>query len=101
MVSSILTPSVTIGLSNYINISLSQVIGYRHMFWDKDEYSIHHRTEGSNNNFINAVGGLLGDRKVMVRYLITNTEKDPEQGSFIGGGFQFLQKTHLHLILFS
>ena len=27
MASSILTPSVTIGLSNYINISLSQVIG--------------------------------------------------------------------------
>ena len=67
LASSILTPSVTIGLSNYINISLSQIIGYRHMFWDKDEYSIHHRTEGSSNNFINAVGGLLGDRKVMVR----------------------------------
>ena len=95
MVSSILTPSVTIGLSNYINISLSQIIGYRHMFWDKDEYSIHHRTEGSNNNFINAVGGLLGDRKIMVRYLATNTGKGSGTRVFIGSGVSIPSKNTL------
>jgi len=95
MASSILTPSVTIGLSNYINISLSQIVGYRHMFWKKDEYSVHHRTEGTHTNFVNAIGGLLGDRKVMIRYLATNTGKGSGTRIFIGGGVSLPSKNTL------
>ncbi len=95
MASSILTPSITIGLSNYINISLSQIVGYRHMFWETDEYSIHHRTEGAHNNFANAVGGLLGDRKIMIRYLATNTGKGSGTRIFIGGGISLPSKNTL------
>ena len=95
MASSVFTPSVTIGLSNYINISLSQTIGYRHMFWEKDEHSIHHRTEGTNKNFVNAVGGLLGDRKVMIRYLATNTGKGEGTRVFVGSGVLLPSKNTL------
>ena len=95
MASSVFTPSVTIGLSNYINISLSQTIGYRHMFWEKDEHSIHHRTEGTNKNFVNAVGGLLGDSKVMIRYLATNTGKGEGTRVFVGSGILLPSKNTL------
>ena len=37
------TPSITIGISNYINISIAQILGHRHMFWGRKESSIHHR----------------------------------------------------------
>jgi len=95
MTSSVFTPSVTIGLSNYINISLSQTVGYRHMFWEKDEHSIHHRTEGTNKNFVNAVGGLLGDSKVMIRYLATNTGKGEGTRVFVGSGVLLPSKNTL------
>jgi len=95
MASGLLTPSVTIGLSNYINISLSQIVGYRHMFWKNDEHSIHHRTEGTNKNFVNAIGGLLGDRKVMIRYLATNTGKGAGTRIFVGSGVSFPSKNTL------
>tara|TARA_B100000989_G_scaffold40819_1_gene25871 strand:+ start:3770 stop:4735 length:966 start_codon:yes stop_codon:yes gene_type:complete len=95
MASSVFTPSVTIGLSNYFNISLSQIVGYRHMFWTRNEYSIHHRTEGSAKSFMNAVGGLLGDRKVMVRYLAVNTGQGTGARIFVGGGAVFPSKNTL------
>ena len=92
MLSSIFTPSLTIGVSNYVNVSFSQIIGYRHMYWGRKELSIHHRTEGRVKNFVNAVGGILGDRKVMVRYLVTNTGKGSGSRIFVGGGLPFHQK---------
>ena len=86
MVSSILTPSLTIGVSNYINVSLSQIVGFRHMVWDGDQHSIHHRTEGTDKNFNNANGGLLGDSKVMVRYLVSNAGQGTGSRVFVGFG---------------
>lgn len=95
MLSSIFTPSLTIGVSNYVNVSFSQIVGYRHMYWGREESSIHHRTEGTGKDFVNAVGGLLGDTKVMVRYLLTNTGKGSGSRIFVGGGASFPSKNTL------
>ena len=57
MLSSIFTPSLSIGVSNYVNVSFSQIVGYRRMYCGREESSIHHRTEGTGKDFVNAVGG--------------------------------------------
>ena len=40
---------------------LPKLIGYRGMGWDMPDTSWHHRTENSTKDFVNAIGGLLGD----------------------------------------
>ena len=39
------------------------------MTWDGEKESIHHRNESSFSNFVNAKGGVLGDTRVLFRYL--------------------------------
>ncbi|MBI87073.1 MAG: hypothetical protein CMG63_03225 [Candidatus Marinimicrobia bacterium] len=95
MLSNIFTPSITIGISNYINISIAQILGHRHMFWGRKESSIHHRSEGTGGDFINAVGGIAGDSKIMIRYLLTNTGKGFGSRIFVGGGAAFPSKNTL------
>ena len=71
-----LTPRVTIGISNRINITLSQLIGVRYMRFDAEE-SIHHRTETTLSNFyrsdsdktLQARGGIFGDFSFKIKYL--------------------------------
>ena len=79
-------PSLTIGLSNYWNTTINQAFGRRTMTWAGDKTSIHHRDEGTESNFINAVGGYLGDTKFMVRYLVFNDGQGPGKRLFLGGG---------------
>jgi len=80
------SPSITIGLTNWWNISLRQVIGKRYMTWESDSTSKHHRDEGSESNYINAHGGYLGDSRIMVRYLLLNAGRGSGVRLFFGGG---------------
>jgi hypothetical protein len=72
LTSIIINPSLTIGLSNYWNMTIGQTLGQRTMTWDGDKTTIHHRDEGTESDFINAIGGYLGDTKLMFRYLVFN-----------------------------
>ena len=51
-------PTLTIGLTNYINFSYQQIIGIRSMDWMRSEDSAHHRDEHSLEDFLNANGRL-------------------------------------------
>jgi hypothetical protein len=74
----IITPGITIGLTEYLNFSYNQILGIRSMHWGPDEESIHHREESTLTNYINnqgfaqAIGGLLGDARFKIRYLHKN-----------------------------
>ena len=52
----IISPTVTIGLSDYWNMSITQTFGIRSMIWGKDWDSMHHRSENTTSNFKNAIG---------------------------------------------
>jgi len=90
--SNILNLGLTIGLNDYWNISLSQLLVERCMEWEaKDEdgnfhTSVHHRTECSSSDFDNSKGGYLGDTRFNFKYLLANQGKGPGNRIFIGGG---------------
>ena len=50
--SSILIPKITIGLTNYWNVTFSQSFGNRYMDWTGASITIHHRDEGSHLSLI-------------------------------------------------
>ena len=92
--SNILNLGLTIGLNDYWNISLSQLLVERCMEWQaRDpetgdlEPSVHHRTECSSSDFDNSKGGYLGDTRLNFKYLLSNQGKGPGNRVFIGGGF--------------
>jgi hypothetical protein len=87
LTSVIINPSLTIGLSNYWNMTINKTLGQRTMTWVGDTTTIHHRDEGTESNFINAIGGYLGDTKLMVRYLVFNDGQGPGKRLFLGWGF--------------
>lgn len=89
------TPTFTIGLSNYWNMTLGTTLGQRTMAWNGDTITIHHRDEGTSRDFINAVGGYLGDTKLMFRYLVFNDGQGPGKRLFMGGGFILPSKNSL------
>ena len=95
LTSVILSPTITIGLSNYWNFTLGQSIGNRTMTWDGDATTIHHRDEGTDENYFNAIGGYLGDTKLMLRYLVFNDGQGPGKRLFLGGGFILPSKNSL------
>ncbi len=70
LTSVVFSSGLTIGLTNYWNVTLTQIAGNRFMTWEGDTTTIHHRDEGSHEDFINAVGGLLGDTRILFRYLL-------------------------------
>ena len=105
----------TIGLNDYWNITVSQLISERCMDWegpvftgdetlDADGFdfdpnihtigeskSVHHRSECSSSDFYNgddqiAFGGYLGDTRINVKYLLYNQGKGPGSRVFLGGG---------------
>ena len=67
----LITPTITLGLSDYINISYTQAIGVRSMGWDLLDESLHHRDENSSESFDNALGSLFGDGRLSIKYLLT------------------------------
>jgi hypothetical protein len=93
----IVNPRITVGLSNYWNATFSQVIGRRSMTWGKaDTSTIHHRDEGSDTDFGDqAEGGLLGDSRIMLRYLAINDGAGAGKRLFFGGGLVIPSKNTL------
>ena len=92
----IFTPNITIGITDWWNITFSQVVGKRVMTWDvEDNITIHHRDEGSDSDFDNAIGGILGDSRIMLRFLALNAGKGPGLRLFIGGGIGIPSKNTL------
>ena len=98
---------LTIGLNDYWNISISQLISERCMDWEGpvweegeniplgyevgDSKTVHHRTECSSTDFIDgdntiAFGGFLSDTRINVKYLLYNQGKGPGSRVFLGGG---------------
>ena len=63
LTSFVFSPALTIGISNYWNLSLTQVVGSRYMGWEGNATTIHHRNEGSHTSFVNSLGGYFGDSK--------------------------------------
>ena len=82
----LLIPSIKIGLSDYWNINYTQLIGIREMGWGPHVESVHHRTESSLDDFANANGGLFGDGKLKIQYLLNNVGMQAGNRTFIGFG---------------
>ena len=82
----LIIPSVTIGLSDYWNVNYTQFIGIREMGWGPHNESVHHRTESSLEDFDNAKGGLFGDGKLKFQYLLNNVGMQAGNRTFIGFG---------------
>ena len=94
--STVITPAITVGINDWWNITFIQIIGRRVMTWGvKDSMSIHHRDEGSDSIFDNAVGGILGDSRIMLRFLALNAGKGPGLRLFLGGGIGIPSKNIL------
>ena len=86
LVTNAITPTLTIGLTNYINFSYQQTIGIRSMNWMSDEISSHHRDEHSLGDFANAIGSAFGDATFNLKYLLTNTGNTNGSRVFLGAG---------------
>jgi hypothetical protein len=92
----VFTPNITLGLTDWWNITYSQVMGRRYMTWEvPNETTIHHRDEGSESGFDNAIGGYLGDSRIMLRFLALNAGKGPGLRVFLGGGIGIPSKNSL------
>ena len=105
----------TIGINDYWNMTISQLISERCMDWEGPVFtgqetlavdgfdfnsdihtiggskSVHHRSECSSSDFYDgdnqiAFGGYLGDTKINFKYLLYNQGKGPGNRVFIGGG---------------
>jgi hypothetical protein len=87
LITHIITPTITIGLSDYFNINYQQTIGVRSMDWMGQEDSNHHRDENTLSDFLDqAIGNAFGDASINLKYLITNTGMQPGTRIFLGTG---------------
>ena len=86
LVTNVISPTLTIGLTNYINFSYQQIIGIRSMDWMRSEDSAHHRDEHSLEDFLNANGSAIGDATFNLKYLLTNTGNTTGSRIFLGAG---------------
>ena len=86
LITNVITPSVTIGLSNYFNLTFKKSMGIRVMDWMGNSDSDHHRDESSMTDFNNAQGSILGDSNIILRYLLTNTGAKTGSRIFFGLG---------------
>ncbi len=86
LVTNVITPTLTIGLTNYVNLSYQQTLGIRNMDWMTEEESAHHRDEHSLKDFLNANGSILGDATFNLKYLLTNTGNTSGTRIFLGAG---------------
>ena len=95
MFSSLVNPKVTIGLTNYWNLTVGLTFGQRTMGWRGDFNSIHHRSESTNTSFKNSNGGYLGDSKVIANYLVFNDGQGSGKRFYLGTGFIIPSKNTL------
>lgn len=91
----LVSPSIVYGASDRFNIMASTQIGIRSMVWDKSVSSIHHRTESTSKGFKNANPGVLGDTKVLLRYLAKNDGMGQGSRIIMGGGLSVPSKSQL------
>ena len=86
LITHVVSPTLTIGLSNYLNLTVKQAIGVRSMDWMGIENSDHHRDENTLSDFKNAHGSKLGDTDLLLKYLITNAGSESGSRIFLGLG---------------
>lgn len=86
LVTNTISPAVTLGLSNFLNLTFKKTFGIRSMDWMGLENSVHHRDESSSTNFKNAHGSILGDTDILLKYLLTNTGSESGSRIFLGLG---------------
>lgn len=91
----LIRPGAIYGLNNKLNVYVNTTIGIRTMGWFGDNHSIHHRDENTNSGFNNAVGGLLGDSKIIFRYLYRNTGAGDGYRIIFGSGLTIPSKNML------
>ena len=65
------------------------------MTWDGDTTTIHHRDESTGSNFKNAEGGIMGDTRLMFRYLVFNDGQGAGKRWFLGSGLVIPSKNTL------
>ena len=90
-----LRPGAIYGLTNKLNVYVNTTIGIRTMGWFTDNHSIHHRSENTSSDFDNAIGGLLGDSKIILRYLWKNTGAGDGYRIIFGNGLTIPSKNML------
>ena len=97
----IISPGITIGLTEYFNFNYNQILGIRSMHWGPDQESIHHREESTLTDYINnqgfaqAIGGLVGDARFKIRYLHKNVAMKEGSRIFFGLGMLVPSKSVL------
>ena len=82
----LIRPSILYGTSDKWNLMVTSTLGLRMMNWNVSDASIHHRTETSLSEFDNANGSVLGDSKIILRYLVKNTGMQNGFRIYTGGG---------------
>ncbi len=82
----LIRPSILYGISDKWNLMVTSTLGLRMMNWNVSDASIHHRTETSLSEFDNANGSVLGDSKIILRYLVKNTGMQNGFRIYTGGG---------------
>ena len=95
LITSIIRPGLIYGLGSKVNLSASTTLGLRSMSFNKDNESVHHRDEHSASDFDNAEGGILGDSRIILRYLLKNTGAGDGYRIILGSGITLPSKNNL------
>ena len=95
LITSILRPGIIYGLNNKINLSINTILGIRSMDFKGDNISAHHRNDNSTTDFENANGGVLGDSRITLNYLLKNTGAGDGYRVILGGGLSIPSKNTL------
>ena len=95
LITTIIRPGIIYGLNNKVNLSINTALGLRIMNFNKGNESVHHRDEHTANDFNNAQGGILGDTKVIFRYLLKNTGAGDGYRIILGSGIIVPSKNNL------
>ena len=82
----LLQPKIVYGFSQKLNLAINVSFGLRQMHWNVSDESIHHRDETTLSNFRNAIGSILGDSKIIVRYLINEAGSELGKRFYLGAG---------------
>ena len=82
----ILLQNLVYGLSEKLNLAFNVSFGARIMRWHSTEESIHHRNESTLSSFRNAAGSVLGDSRILIRYLINESGSELGKRFYLGTG---------------
>ena len=101
LLTTVFRPGVIYGVTDKINLYIATALGVRSMEWFGDNVSMHHRDEHSADHFDNAIGGILGDSKIIFRYLVKNTGAGDGYRIIVGSGLTIPSKNTLTINPFS